>query len=157
MDCDIIEYALLSCDIFIFSQFPGDLRRHSSHVHQSQLPSLLQSCSIREPVQWAETGSSEAIQLDQSGHFVSEPGQIFSGRYHLLITLTKNIWLILLVWRKLLAFEGMCFRLYFLHYFWSSTCRDHSPNQQSVIQSIFWISGERRSNKTHHHWLIIDI
>ena len=58
----------------------GNLRGHSSDVHGKELPSLLQSCTFREWVQWAKTGSAQTVQLDQSGNTLSESSQIFTGK-----------------------------------------------------------------------------
>ena len=58
----------------------GNLRGHSSNVHSTELPSLLQSCTFREWVQWAKTGSAQTVQLDQSGNTLSESSQIFTGK-----------------------------------------------------------------------------
>ena len=63
-----------------FLLIKGYVRGHSSHVHCSELPSLLQSSSLREWIQWASTGTAEAIQLDQSGNTLPKPTQIFSGK-----------------------------------------------------------------------------
>ena len=70
---------MITAESFIIIMI-GNLRGHSSNVHSTELPSLLQSCTFRKWVQWAKTGSAQTVQLDQSGNTLSEPSQIFTGK-----------------------------------------------------------------------------
>ena len=79
-------------EIWIIS---GDVRGHPSDVHSPELPSLLPSGPLREWIQWAASGASEAVQLDQSGNTLPEPGQILTGKTNLSVD----------VWWKLTPFD----------------------------------------------------
>lgn len=57
----------------------AQLRGYSSHVHDQQLPELLQGRAIRERSERASSGTAVALQLDPSRHDLSKRAEIRTG------------------------------------------------------------------------------